>query len=116
MVLGSPEGSPQSPVGGAYKVIGSALTVVVVGGLAWGLTLTVIKQSRSSRAEVAPRRGVSPLTAHDFRVERGRRHPTAPHQTNSPVRGRSHSGVRSSATAASAQCQLTSCARINLSA
>lgn len=37
------DGSPQSPVGGAYKVIGSALTVVVVGGLAWGLTLTVIK-------------------------------------------------------------------------
>lgn len=36
-------GSPQSPVGGAYKVIGSALTVVVVGGLACGLTLTVIK-------------------------------------------------------------------------
>lgn len=37
------EGSPQSPVGGAYKAVGSTLTVVVVGGLAWGLTLTVIK-------------------------------------------------------------------------
>lgn len=36
-------GSPQSPVGGAYKAIGTTLTVVVVGGLAWGLTLTVIK-------------------------------------------------------------------------
>ncbi|QPR38969.1 hypothetical protein [Brevibacterium casei] len=36
-------GSPQSPVGGMYKVVGSALTVVVIGGLAWGLTLTVIK-------------------------------------------------------------------------
>ncbi|GAA1857705.1 hypothetical protein [Brevibacterium marinum] len=38
-----PEGSPQSPVGGTYKTVGSALTVVVVGGLVWGLTLTVIK-------------------------------------------------------------------------
>ncbi|MCM1013127.1 Uncharacterised protein [Brevibacterium casei] len=37
------EGSPQSPTGGAYKVIGTGLTVVVVGGLAWGLTLTVIR-------------------------------------------------------------------------
>lgn len=36
-------GSPQSPVGGAYKAVGSTLTVVVVGGLVWGLTLTVIK-------------------------------------------------------------------------
>ncbi|MBM6591815.1 hypothetical protein [Brevibacterium sp. RIT 803] len=38
-----PEGSPQSPVGGTYKAVGSTLTVVVVGGLVWGLTLTVIK-------------------------------------------------------------------------
>ena len=39
-----PEGSPQSPVGGAYKAVGSTLTVVVVvGGLLWGLSLTVIK-------------------------------------------------------------------------
>lgn len=37
------EGSPQSPVGGTYKAVGSTLTVVVVGGLVWGLTLTVIK-------------------------------------------------------------------------
>ncbi|MDN5724051.1 MAG: hypothetical protein L0H20_13835 [Corynebacterium sp.] len=37
------EGSPQSPVGGTYKAVGTTLTVVVVGGLTWGLTLTVIK-------------------------------------------------------------------------
>ncbi|MDN5807583.1 MAG: hypothetical protein L0J17_01370 [Brevibacterium sp.] len=37
------EGSPQSPVGVAYKAVGSTLTVVVAGGLVWGLTLTVIK-------------------------------------------------------------------------
>ena len=37
------EGSPQSPIGGAYKTIGSTLTVVVVGGLLWGLALTVVK-------------------------------------------------------------------------
>ena len=36
-------GSPQSPVGGAYKTIGTSLTVVVVSGLVWGLALTVIK-------------------------------------------------------------------------
>ncbi|WP_166968891.1 hypothetical protein [Brevibacterium atlanticum] len=36
-------GSPQSPVGGAYKAVGTSLTVVVVGGLAWGLILTVVK-------------------------------------------------------------------------
>lgn len=36
-------GSPQSPVGGAYRAIGSTLTVVVVGGLLWGLSLTVVK-------------------------------------------------------------------------
>ena len=36
-------GSPQSPVGGAYTTIGTTLTVVVVGGLVWGLTLTAIK-------------------------------------------------------------------------
>lgn len=36
-------GSPQSPVGGAYKAIGSVLTVVVVGGLVWGLSLTAVK-------------------------------------------------------------------------
>ena len=36
-------GSPQSPVGGAYKAIGSTLTVVVVGGLLWGLSLTLGK-------------------------------------------------------------------------
>ena len=36
-------GSPQSPVGGAYKTIGTSLTVVVVCGLVWGLALTVIK-------------------------------------------------------------------------
>ncbi|MGJ5724228.1 hypothetical protein ACSBQT_07615 [Brevibacterium sp. H602] len=36
-------GSPQSLVGGAYKAIGSTLTVVVVGGLLWGLSLTVVK-------------------------------------------------------------------------
>ena len=36
-------GSPQSPVGGAYKAVGSVLTVVVVGGLLWGLSLTVVK-------------------------------------------------------------------------
>lgn len=36
-------GSPQSPVGGTYKAVGSTLTVVVVGGLLWGLALTVIK-------------------------------------------------------------------------
>ena len=36
-------GSPQSPVGDAYKAIGSTLTVVVVGGLLWGLSLTVVK-------------------------------------------------------------------------
>jgi hypothetical protein len=36
-------GSPQSPVGGAYKTIGTTLTVVVVGGLVWGLALTAIK-------------------------------------------------------------------------
>lgn len=37
------EGSPQSPIGAAYKSVGSVLTVVVVGGLLWGLALTVIK-------------------------------------------------------------------------
>lgn len=38
-----PEGSPQSPVDGTYKAVGSALTVVVVGGLLWGLSLTAVK-------------------------------------------------------------------------
>ncbi|MCI4010715.1 hypothetical protein [Brevibacterium sp. ZH18] len=38
-----PEGSPQSPVGGAYRAVGTTLSVVVVGGLVWGLSLTVIK-------------------------------------------------------------------------
>ena len=37
------EGSPQSPIGGAYKAVGSTLTVIVAGGLLWGLTLTVVK-------------------------------------------------------------------------
>lgn len=36
-------GSPQSPVGSAYKTVGTILTVTVVGGLAWGLVLTAIK-------------------------------------------------------------------------
>ena len=27
------EGSPQSPVGGTYKTVGTTLTVVVVGGV-----------------------------------------------------------------------------------
>lgn len=36
-------GSPESPVGASYKLVGTTLTVVVVGGLLWGLTLTCIK-------------------------------------------------------------------------
>ncbi|WP_309130614.1 hypothetical protein [Brevibacterium sp.] len=36
-------GSPQSPIGGAYKTVGTLLSVVVVGGLLWGLTLTAIR-------------------------------------------------------------------------
>ena len=48
-------GSPQSPVGGAYKTIGTSLTVVVVGGLVWGLALTVIKAVAIFTACPSPR-------------------------------------------------------------
>src|SRR5699024_12379933 len=53
-------GSPQSPVGGAYKTIGTSLTVVVVGGLVWGRPLTVIKAAAAFTACPPPEAALPP--------------------------------------------------------